>query len=64
MAVLLKYDDAALLLSLPVGTVYAMVSQKRIPHVRLGPRLVRFVEAELLAWIESRCVRGAEDAAR
>jgi excisionase family DNA binding protein len=54
---LLTYNDAATLLRLPVGTVHAMVSQRRIPHVRLGPRLVRFVEAELLAWIETRHVR-------
>jgi len=44
--------------------LHAMVSQRRIPHVRLGPRLVRFVEAELLAWIESRRVRGAGEQAR
>jgi excisionase family DNA binding protein len=61
---LLTYSDAATLLRLPVGTLHAMVSQRRIPHVRLGPRLVRFVEAELLAWIESRRVRGAGEQAR
>ena len=40
---LLSYSAAAAYLSLPVGTVYALVNQKRIPHIRLSGRLVRFV---------------------
>jgi excisionase family DNA binding protein len=58
---LLGYADAAKLLRLPIGTVYALVSQKRIPHIRLGRRLVRFSEASLREWIAARSV-GAGDA--
>lgn len=48
-----KYVDArtaARRYGLPVGTIHALVSQGRIPHVRLGPRFVRFDLAELDAW--------------
>ncbi len=53
---LLGYAAAAELLQLPVGTVYALVSQKRIPHIRLGRRLVRFSEATLREWLAERSV--------
>jgi excisionase family DNA binding protein len=33
---MMTYQQAAELLQLPIGTVYAMVSHHRIPHVRLG----------------------------
>ncbi len=39
---ILSYDDAAEFLGICKGTLYALVSQRRIPHVRIGPRLVRF----------------------
>jgi excisionase family DNA binding protein len=48
---MLTYIETARLLGLPVGTVYALVHQRRIPHVRLGPRLVRFRKEELDEWI-------------
>lgn len=50
---LLSYTQAAAKLAVPVGTLRAMVSRKRVPHIRLGPRVVKFDEAELDRWIES-----------
>lgn len=42
-----------------VSTLYSMVSRKQIPHVRLGPRLVRFPRDELDRWIAERLVEPA-----
>jgi excisionase family DNA binding protein len=53
---MMTYRQAAELLQLPIGTVYAMVSHHRIPHVRLGPRLVRFSRDEITKWLEVRRV--------
>jgi excisionase family DNA binding protein len=53
---LLGYKDAAHALGLPIGTLYALVSQHRIPHVRFGERLVRFDRSELTAWIDKHRV--------
>lgn len=53
---LLTYKDAADLLGLRPGTLYAMVSRHQIPHVRLGKRLVRFDAAELNQWLNERRV--------
>jgi excisionase family DNA binding protein len=50
---MLTYIETARLLGLPVGTVYALVHQRRIPHVRLGPRLVRFDREELDQWLST-----------
>lgn len=54
---LLTYDQAAKLVNLKLGTLYALVSQKRVPHVRLGRRLVRFSRSELTAWLQQHAVR-------
>ena len=53
---MLSYDQAAEFLGLPKGTLYAMVSARRIPHVGPGPRLVRFRLGDLQAWVRSRVV--------
>lgn len=53
---LLTYKEAAKLLNVRKGTLYAWVSERRIPHVRLSPRLVRFDEATLLQWLADRRV--------
>jgi excisionase family DNA binding protein len=57
---LLSYGEAASFLNLPLGTMYALVSQRRIPHVRLGRRLVRFHRRDLELWLTSNRV-GAVD---
>jgi excisionase family DNA binding protein len=60
--VLLTYAQAATQLGLKPGTLYSMVSRKEIPHIRLGPRLVRFDEDDLCRWIESCRVSREEQA--
>lgn len=55
-AKLLNYQEAAALLSMPVGTLYALVHQGRIPHIRLSRRMVRFDPGELDSWLARRRV--------
>lgn len=52
----LTYSQAADMLAVPVGTLYAWVHQKRVPHIRISGRLVRFDRDELIAWLEGRRV--------
>ena len=47
----LDYSEAAALLGVPKGTLYALVHQNRVPHIRLGKRFVRFDEDRLRAWM-------------
>lgn len=49
---LINYKKAAEFLDMPMGTLYALVHQKRIPHVRLGNRMVRFDLEALQAWLD------------
>ena len=49
---LMGYADAARALGVPLGTLYAWVSTKRIPHHRLGPRIVKFSRHRLALWID------------
>jgi excisionase family DNA binding protein len=52
----LTYDEAARYLGVPKGTLYSLVSTQRIPHVRMGRRLVRFRKADLEAWLAAHRV--------
>lgn len=54
---LMTYQQAADLLGLPKGTLYAMVHQNRVPHIRLGKRLVRFDADELTGFVEAHRVK-------
>lgn len=58
--VLLTYAETAELLGVKRVTLYSMVSRHELPHVRLGPRLVRFRRSELAAWI-AKCAVPAAD---
>jgi excisionase family DNA binding protein len=51
---MLDYSAAAKRLGVPLGTLYALVCRRLIPHVRLGPRFVRFESAALDQWIAER----------
>jgi excisionase family DNA binding protein len=53
---MLTYHAVSELLGIKLGTLYSMVARKEIPHVRLGPRLIRFRRSELDAWIRERSV--------
>ncbi len=47
---LLTADDAAELLRVRRSTVYELVRNRRLPHVRVGRRIL-FVRADLAAWV-------------
>ena len=59
MEELVTYAQASKLLNLKLGTLYALVAQGRIPHIRLGGRLVRFSPSALEAWMAERAVAAA-----
>jgi excisionase family DNA binding protein len=50
------YKEAAKFLGVPLGTLYAWVHQKRVPHVRFGARAVRFDRQALRAWIDRKTI--------
>ncbi len=52
---LMSVKEAAHLTGLSAHTVYGMVSQRRIPFVKVG-RLVKFDEAMLHAWLKQHTV--------
>jgi len=51
---LLTYDDVVRMYRVPKGTLYFWVARGLIPHVRLGPRSVRFQPEALRRWLEHR----------
>ena len=53
---LLTYAEASNHLNIKLGTLYALVSQGHVPHVRLGRRLVRFFRGDLDAWLRKNSV--------
>jgi len=54
---LLDYNEAAELLGVRRGTLYAWVSLRRVPHIRFSARCVRFDKAELQVWVEGQRVK-------
>lgn len=57
---IIGYTEAADLLHVAVGTVYAWVHQKRVPHYRIGKRCVRFSKSALLAYLTLHAVAADE----
>jgi excisionase family DNA binding protein len=53
---LLTYADVSARFAIKKATLYALVCQKRIPHVRIGRRFVRFVEDEIERWLAEKAV--------
>lgn len=49
---LLRVQEVSELTGLAVGSIYHMVSQKRIPVVRLSSRCIRFRLSDLQVWFE------------
>ena len=49
-------NEIAEFLHLSPGTVYHLISQERIPFVRLSARCVRFRRSDVEAWIAGKCV--------
>lgn len=54
---LLTYSQTAKAYNFKIGTLYALVAQNRIPHVRLGRRLVRFSRVAIEAWLNKHLVQ-------
>ena len=53
----LTYADASQVLNVKVNTLYAWVSRRVIPFVRLGPRVVRFRRQDIDEWVNERSVQ-------
>jgi excisionase family DNA binding protein len=49
---LMKIDEVAQITGLAKGSIYHLVSQKRIPVVRLSKRCIRFRLSSLEQWFE------------
>lgn len=54
------YARLAEITGIKIQTLYGMVHEKRIPHVRLSPRLVRFRATDINAWLAAKAV-GVDD---
>ena len=52
----LTYAEAAAYLGIPRSTLYSLVARRRVPHIRLGRRFVRFPVVELERWLRDRVV--------
>jgi excisionase family DNA binding protein len=59
----LRYDQAAALLAIPLATLYSMVHHRQLPHYRVGARTVLFRKSELAVWLADRAVRPADTSA-
>lgn len=53
---MIGYADVKALLGCPIGTIYSMVSKKKIPHYRMGPRHVLFNAHEVNSWLNQHKV--------
>ncbi len=53
---LLTAEEVARRVGVKTSTVYAWISRKTIPHVRISARLSRIPEDELDAWLAARLV--------
>jgi excisionase family DNA binding protein len=57
---LLTIGEVAALTGLQVSSLYHVVSQGRIPVVRLSKRCIRFRYSDLLEWIEMHTQKARE----
>jgi excisionase family DNA binding protein len=60
---LLDVKEAASLLQVKPGTLYAWVERDKIPHRKVGS-LVRFHRAELMAWTVEQTAQGKPEKAQ
>lgn len=52
---LMDMTAASAHLGITKNTLYSWVSQKRVPHVKIG-RLTKFIQSDIDAWIEKQKV--------
>lgn len=53
---LIGYDELEQMYGIKRGTAAAYVHRRLIPHIRLGPRHVKFDVEEIERWLEDRRV--------
>jgi excisionase family DNA binding protein len=53
---LMTVRDVAAMTGFSEGTLRHWVSQRRIPFVRISDRCVRFLLADIEAWLAAKCV--------
>lgn len=53
---LATYGEIAEETGLPLGSLYSLVAQNRIPYIRIGRRCVRFSRKQVRAWLHSHTV--------
>jgi excisionase family DNA binding protein len=51
---LLTIGEVATITGLKVGSIYHLVSAKRVPVVRLSRRCIRFRLSDLIAWFDQK----------
>jgi len=51
---LLNYDEVADMLQTPKTTLYSWVKQRKIPHIRISERVVRFDREAIVEWLSSQ----------
>lgn len=56
MEALLTINEVSQLTTLSVGTLYHLISQGRIPVVRISSRCVRFRPSDIEQWLEDKVV--------
>ena len=56
------YQYAARITGIQVSTLYSLVCQRRIPHIRLSRRMVRFRRSDLEGWLQARSVEPSSGA--
>lgn len=56
----INYSAAAELLGVGVPTLRSMVHRKQVPHIRMGPKMVRFDRDELEQWLKAHSVPAYE----
>ena len=59
---LMTYEQLCQRYGFKRGTVYSLVHEGRIPHIRLGRRFVRFDAKAIDAWIQSRSIETTPNA--
>ena len=50
--------EAAQLLNVKPGTVYAWAHRGQIPHVRIGVRCIRLKKEDIQQWIDEHTISG------
>lgn len=50
----LNYSETATFINVKIATLYTLVHQGRIPHIRIGRRFVLFDVDELIIWLNSK----------